>query len=174
MTQVSAETWKAVPEFPDYEVSDHGRVRSWRPLRNGSAAPLEPRVLKLDESQRYLAVKLCAPGQRPLKKVVHRLVLEVFVGPPGPGMQALHGPGGKRDNRLANLRRGTSKENGEDKVRFGESARGERNANSKMDEHIVRFARSSGLGCAAVARMCRVSKQSARDMLNRKTWKWVV
>jgi hypothetical protein len=37
---------------------------------------------------------------------VASLVLRTFRGPPGPGQRARHGPGGKTDDSLGNLRWG--------------------------------------------------------------------
>jgi hypothetical protein len=41
----AAERWLPVVGFVGYEVSDHGRVRSWKPRRNCAPLPSEPRVL---------------------------------------------------------------------------------------------------------------------------------
>ncbi len=48
---------------------------------------------------------------------VHRLVLLAFVGPCPFGMEGCHGPGGQRDNSLANVRWDTPKANAADRIR---------------------------------------------------------
>ena len=52
-------------------------------------------------------------------RLVHRLVLEAFVGPRPEGMVARHLNGDPGDNRLENLAWGTQSENNYDKVRHG-------------------------------------------------------
>ena len=50
---------------------------------------------------------------------VHRLVLLTFVGPPGEGQECRHLDGNPGNDCLANLAWGTSKENGQDRIRHG-------------------------------------------------------
>lgn len=84
------ERWLEIPFAPGYFVSDHGRVRSPR------------RELKLvPTTGNYLCVTL-----GPYRKwiLVHRLVLETFVGPAPKGTECCHANGDPHDNRLPNLR----------------------------------------------------------------------
>lgn len=92
-----------------YQVSDQGRVWSH------SAG----RVLKLVEAANgYAVVTLnAAPGRQVV--YVHRLVLEAFLGPCPARMETCHGPGGRLDNRLTNLRWDTKSANSHDAVRDG-------------------------------------------------------
>ena len=62
----------------------------------------------------YLAVTLWRKGQQNTK-YVHRLVLEAFVGPCPPGMEACHNNSNPADNRLSNLRWDTRQANHKDK-----------------------------------------------------------
>lgn len=118
MTDV--ERWLPVVGFEgSYEVSDHGRVRGLD--RIGAAGQrVAGRVLTpTPNSHGYPAVTLYGNGLRRVGKV-HRLVLEAFVGPCPDGMEACHGPDrDQTNNRLSNLRWGTSSENNFDRVRHG-------------------------------------------------------
>lgn len=112
-----SEQWRPVPGFPDYEVSDQGRVRSHK---SGS-----PRVMSLQPARHgYLRVRLCGPnGARGFS--VHRLVLDAFVGPlpSGPDrMVSRHLDGDPANNRLDNLAYGTQGENIRDAVVHGTHA----------------------------------------------------
>lgn len=60
--------------------------------------------------------------------LVHRLILLTFVGPPASGQQCRHLNGVKSDNRLKNLKWGTSAENTQDAIRLGE-------LKTKLTEH---------------------------------------
>lgn len=72
------------------------------------------RLMGFDKERGYRGVRL---GKRFM--FVHRLVLETFVGPCPPGMEALHRNGNPSDNSLSNLHWGTKIENAADMLRHG-------------------------------------------------------
>lgn len=100
------ETWKTVEGFTSYEVSDLGRVRSFK-KKSEPGKILSP---GWKGTKRYQAVCLFEGGVRKLAKV-HHLVLNAFVGPRPIGMEGCHKNGINTDNRLANLRWDTHTEN---------------------------------------------------------------
>jgi ribosomal protein S14 len=135
---VPDENWRPVVGWEGlYEVSDLGRVRTIpRPLlmRNGLTRMWGVRYFSLAVPSRgYKAAKL-ADGRRKATIAVHRLVLEAFVGPCPEGMECCHGPGGRHDNRLSNLRWATHAENIADKKAHGTQTRGERSPAAKLTE----------------------------------------
>ena len=117
------ETWKQVPDFPGYEVSDEGRVRSTR-------VSIKPRLLALshgkpgragrrfERPEGSLHVSLRRDGQT-FKRRVHRLVMEAFVGPRPDGLETRHIDGDHTNNHLSNLRYGTGSENSFDAMSHG-------------------------------------------------------
>lgn len=108
------ERWHPVPGWETrYEVSDHGRVRSLP--RNGHRGRV--RVLT-PGSHGYLGLNL-SDGSRRATRMVHRLVLEAFVGPCPDGMEACHANSNRTDNRLVNLRWDTPEANVTDRVTAG-------------------------------------------------------
>lgn len=114
------ERWLPIPGYEgSYEVSDQGRVRSLdRVDRTGHR--WQGRMIRLHPvSERgYLKATLYRDGKGS-QRLVHRLVLEAFVGPCPEGMEACHGDGDTTNNELSNLRWGTSSENNYDIVRHG-------------------------------------------------------
>lgn len=119
------EVWRPVVGAPDYEVSDLGRVRSWRPT--GAAARdvnarLEVPKMLTPNAQRYghrvvgLSV-LDGNGERRALKYthVHRMVLEAFVGPCPDGLECAHHDGDSGNNALANLAYKTRLQNQHDR-----------------------------------------------------------
>jgi len=104
------EIWKTIPNFPDYEASNFGRVRRavWR---NG--APRLGRILKPGKcggSRNYLSVALSHNGV--IKYLtVHSLIALVFLGPRPDSHEINHKNGNKADNRPENLEYVTSQEN---------------------------------------------------------------
>lgn len=117
-----SETWKPIVGYEDYcEVSDRGRVRSMGGLvvrRTGSPFFRAGRIRKLytDEDGRS-TVTLSHQGKHTY--MVHRLVLEAFIGPAPVGHECCHYNGDPADNRLVNLRWDTSIANKGDMIRHG-------------------------------------------------------
>ena len=117
------EEWRSVPGWEEfYEVSSSGAVRSLdRPFtyRTGRTIIRPGRMLRqIPLPSGHLRVALSANGVW-RKYLVHRLVLEAFVGPCPPQHEALHYNDDPGDNRLANLRCGTRAENMTDAERNG-------------------------------------------------------
>lgn len=93
---IPGERWLPTPACPDYEVSDHGRVRSLRGPR--------PKLLTPQQKGARLVVDLFDPERTRHRTSVGRLVLRVFDSePPDDLAIATHRNGDKHDNRLINL-----------------------------------------------------------------------
>jgi hypothetical protein len=93
------ERWLPVPGYAAwYEASDRGAVFSLG--RAGTSGGLLAVQLN---SRGYRVVLLCKYG-RVVTVTVGSVVLRTFRGPPQPGQRARHGPGGKADDSLGNLR----------------------------------------------------------------------
>lgn len=129
------EHWLPVPGYEGlYEVSDLGRVRSL-PRRPGT-----PGNLILKPTVNNTGYHCVGPSLNGKQRVIHIhvLVLAAFEGPCPAGMEVLHGPGGRLDNRLVNLSYGTrSQNNGPDRVRDGTAIRGEQVKTRKLTDAIV-------------------------------------
>lgn len=121
------EEWRPVVNYEGcYEVSNRGRVKSLKRtiLRsNGITQGIPERILKSPPSRYgYPEVRLYPPaGGKLLGRTyfVHRLMLEAFVGPCPPNHEGTHLNDVPGDNRLENLRWGTSSGNSYDLVRNG-------------------------------------------------------
>lgn len=97
------EIWKPIEKYPDYMVSNQGRVKS---LKNG-----KEKVLKCCKyKDEYLSINLCKNGKQKLHKI-HRLVAEAFIPNPDNKPCIDHINTIKNDNRVDNLRWVTNKEN---------------------------------------------------------------
>ena len=177
MQNCSAEEWRAVPGFPGYEVSDLGRVRSYRTCWGLRETPslLKP----WPDKDGYLSVSLCGGAARgkgksgPVSRLVrkvYRLVLEAFDRKRLPGEECAHGDGDRSNNALANISWKTHVENERDKVKHGTHTRGERSGTSKVTEEIVRAIRSDTRSGDAVARDHGLSFQQVSRIRRRERW----
>jgi len=98
--------YRDIPEFPGRRVGNDGTV--WKLT---DAAGWEQLKTTVCGSLQYPRVSL----GRGKGRYVHRLILEVFVGPCPDGMECRHLDGNPQNNRLDNLAWGTPEENCEDR-----------------------------------------------------------
>lgn len=103
-----SENWRQIPDFPDYEVSDQGNVRSV------AGEPISPFVT----DRGYVLTRVRLDGARFTRRV-HVLVAAAFIGPRPTGAIIRHLDGNPANNTPANLRYGTVSENAYDRVRHG-------------------------------------------------------
>lgn len=138
------EIWKPIPSRPRYEASNLGRIRSAKSLRL-----LKP----IPDRYGYVQVTPYQPVRRYIRRTVHSLVAETFLGPRPEGLDINHKNGIKTDNAVWNLEYVTRAENLRHALRTGlkaaplrsyfgiEDWRGAGNPNSKLNELQVRVAR---------------------------------
>ncbi len=116
------EEWRPVVGWEGlYEVSDLGRVRSLDRMVSsglGRTKLYRGRVLvgKIAPSTGYRVCTLTSGAGRRKYALIHRLVLEAFVGPCPEGMECCHGDGDRANASLTNLRWDTRSANTIDAV----------------------------------------------------------
>jgi hypothetical protein len=174
LAELSGERWMPLVGHEwGYEVSDLGRVRSID-RRDRLGRLYRGRILKpCPTVSGYLEVFPCLNGvSKPV--LIHRAVLEAFVGQCPEGMEGCHENGNNADNRLANLRWDTRSNNHADKVKHGTDARGEKNSQSKLtaDEVIkIRKMRDAGLTLRAIGGKYGVSEGHVCSIAGGKLWR---
>lgn len=107
---------------------------------------------------------------------VHILVLEAFIGLRPTGMECCHNNGIRLDNRLENLRWGTTKSNAQDTVKHDKSRRGERNAFVKLTKEQVleiRKRMDEGQTSTRIMQEFKISRSHANAIKSRRFWAWM-
>lgn len=163
---------KPIPNYPDYEISEDGRVFRVTSRTNAKAGD----VVKVGlMTTGYAFVSLSRLGSKARKFSVQSLILETFVGPrPSPSHQAAHINGDKLDNRLENLMWATPVENASHKKLHGTQPTGSEIYNSKLtDESVLRILelRKSGLSAQSIADDFGISDTLIYRIEAGKTWK---
>ena len=105
---MSREIWKPIPEYPNYEVSNLGRVRS---LKRNTPHILRPSF----DKKGYPGVGLYINGIGTFRKI-HTLVAITFIGPRPDGMEICHNDSNPQNNRVDNLRYDTRVMNSQDAI----------------------------------------------------------
>jgi hypothetical protein len=114
MKQENQELWKTITDYPMYEISNFGRVRS-------NNNPKNPKILKQNITKTgYCTVALVKEknSSQAYTKQVHRLVAEAFI-PNLDNKEAVdHINCVRDDNRVENLRWCTAKENANNPISY--------------------------------------------------------
>lgn len=160
---------KSIPNFENYLISKTGKIYSKK--RKGT----DGRFIKpLLVSNGYLIAQLWK-NNIACPKLIHRLVLETFVGPCPDGMECCHNNGIKTDNRLENLRWGTKKENYKDRIKHKGAICGETSSNHKLIERDVRmivYIWQTGLFTQSeIAAIYNVSQSHISFIITKRQWK---
>lgn len=129
------EIWKQIKNYPDYFISNRGRVMSFR---CGSPQILKPTI------DRYHRVELCKDGSSE-RCYVHVLILEAFVSSRPEGFVGNHEDGIKLNDDLKNLEWITKSEDARHAYRLGLNhgpsgiiREGEGTSNAKLKNNDVR------------------------------------
>jgi hypothetical protein len=143
------ERWLPILDWPHYEVSDLGRVRTYK-VRYKREISANPTLMKGVIIDGYLRVLFTKRDPRKSKVfLVNRLVLMAFVGDPPDGMESLHRDGNSLNNRLKNLRYGTSSQNRLDALKHGTAY------NQRLSEADIPAIWDRLVACEPVARIAR-------------------
>jgi hypothetical protein len=173
-----SEIWAPLAEYPGYEVSSCGKVKSF--WKRGCRPQITEKfriLVPFADGDGRLHVGL-RTSNGTIRRKVHQLVLEAFVGPCPEGLECLHKNGDHTCNVLSNLKWGTRLENLEDRKNHGSNARcGQRgmdHRDSKLTDsqvkEIVKL-RQDGLGIVKIGEMFGIHSSNVSRIANGKTWK---
>lgn len=171
------EIWKSIPFSDGYDVSNHGRVRSWwawrestRNVGEARQRMISPRIVDGWEARHgYRMVVL-----EKKKWFIHHLVLLVFVGDPPDGKRITrHLDGNPSNNRLDNICWGNQTENYADARRHGTNPKGTRHGMNKLtDEQVLEIVamRKEGVSIKEIGRRFGVTSSLPSAIARGKLW----
>ena len=166
------EEWRGIAGFPQYEVSNLGRVRSlWTAHRYGVNHVIKIKKLTLDAGGYEVTGLWVKKGVHPKIAKVARLVLQAFVGPCPEGHEAAHVDGVKTNNRVGNLAWKTPLENSKDKFVHGTAMLGQNNPAAKLDTATAYAIKCAVGGYKEVAKLFGVDRSSAWRIMTGRSWK---
>lgn len=99
------EEWKDIEDYPNYQVSSMGRIKSLNYNKTG-----KEKIMKVTPCNGYFNLTLCKDGKTKQFQI-HRLVAQAFIPNPENKPEIDHINTDRTDNRVENLRWVTHKEN---------------------------------------------------------------
>ncbi len=180
---ITSVEYQLIKGFPGYRVGTDGSVWTLHRLGcRGGIGTIWRRLQPWRHADGYFMVALKDPKDSRAgslcfrKKYVHRLMLELFVGPCPPGMECCHYDGDPANNALTNLRWDTTRGNSADGIRLGRSTRGSRHPGAKLTEADIpkiRRLRRSGVSPFKIADQFGVCYGTIRGIMSGKFWSHV-
>lgn len=174
------EHWKKILGYPNYEVSDKGRVRVLDRIvhsRTKDGVPYTARrrgkiIIKLGGSGYKQVLLVNDEGYKRI--YVHRIVARMFLGKPPKGKRyVMHKDDVRSNNRVTNLAWCSTRENVDDMLSKGRQARGSRSGKAVLTEDIVMQMVpliNAGFGCVEIGRRFGVNRMTVTGVMKGRTW----
>ncbi|MBQ3442358.1 MAG: HNH endonuclease [Selenomonadaceae bacterium] len=147
------EIWLPVPDYDGYQVSNFGRVKSFKCGKQI--------ITKPTTAMNYLQVCFCKDGKKKHFSV-HRLVASCFIPNPDSKPQVNHIDGHPLNNHVSNLEWATSTENNRHALDIGLKKVGQDLYNAKLTNEQVQYIRTNpdSLNTYELAEMFGVNKST--------------
>lgn len=143
---LEGEVWKPVVGFLGYDISNMGRIRSYRKLTHDAEGKINGSIVA-DKVQRMLNPKPARNSKRPfvtfrvngkrINKPVHSIVALAFLGPCPIGLETCHWDDDNTNNQVSNLRYDTRTANRLDAIRNGKTPSGENHCCATITDNEV-------------------------------------
>jgi hypothetical protein len=182
---IMKEAFKTITDFPDYEVSNCGRVRTksrmvrYTHARTGNEhwRVTEHRLLKIHFNDRT-GYKFCQLylNKKMYNRTIHKLVAQEFVLNPLRLEFINHKDGNKHNNISENLEWCTNEYNHEHATLTGLKARGESISTSKLTSNMVyaiKYFIIKGFSHSELSIAFRVSRPTISLIAEGKSWKHI-
>lgn len=100
---IPGEVWRLCLEFPKYEISNLGRVRSYYKGRWGTRKKNDARVLQTGKCRDQYEHVTLVRNKRKHTRLIQVLVTRAFLGDCPDGSRIVHCDGNRSNNSLKNL-----------------------------------------------------------------------
>lgn len=166
--------------FPGYRVGDDGSVWSWKCVsgtKNKRWKQLNPWRVKGG----YRVIRLTSADKNRVCWLLHRLVLEAFVGVCPEGMEGCHQDDNPDNNQLINLRWDTPQANCADRARAGRhqanTKRGDEHGMARLTSDVVqeiqKLYATEQYSSRELGEMFGISKTNILDVVHERIWSHV-
>ena len=121
----------------------------------------------------HARVRLVLEDGTKVTRCVHSLVAEAFIGQRPTGLQVCHWDGDPTNNWVGNLRYDSAAANAADRERHGNTCRGEKNGNAKLDRGAakkIRWLHKNGMQAKDIAGLFGVCRETVYSIVNGLRW----
>ena len=168
------ENWKLIKRFPNYKISNYGRIKR---VVGGRGSFKGRELTGSLNSDGYPIVRL-SDGGKAVTKTIHRLVGETFIGPLPKGKETNHIDGDKSNPYVGNLEYITPSENQKhayrNGLRKGIKNKGKKHSQCKLAEGDVLEIRElydvGGISQNELAEIYSVSQTHIGQIIRYKRW----
>ena len=158
MIKKQDEEFRDIPGYPDYQVSNYGRV-----LSNRGSSPKY--IGSITKNGRPMVTLTKAVNQH-ATFTIHQLVADAFLDQPE-GLIIRHKDGDPSNNHVSNLEFGTLSDNTQDRIQHGTNG----NKLTLRKVRIIRGLRKLGFTNKRLQEIFGVSKKCITRVCQRKTWR---
>lgn len=162
-----SESWKECKDFPNYEISTFGNIRSKDTIvrcgKNHTACKHGKLLTPAINSNGYLKVVISGKT-----KYIHSLVATTFIDNPENKREVNHIDNNKRNNFVFNLEWVSSSENKTKAYETGVMSSGENRYNSKLNNNDIIIIRNSLESPETLAKQFNVTKTHILRIINNK------
>lgn len=176
--EVQGEEWRDIEGYPDYQVSNIGRIRTFKIGQNGKI--MSPEINKhRDRKKGYLRLGLVDPNGKRKFELVHRLVAMAFIPTLDNSLQINHINGVTDDNRVENLEWCTHSQNAKHcyNVLYPGCFRGElhRMTSLKNEDalNIYKLTQTSNMTLEEIANKYSIDKSVVSSIKRGRCWSHV-
>jgi len=163
------ERWKAIPDFPGYEVSDCGRIRSFKKYGRGIQG--KPHMMSAQtDGLGYQRISLYGESGRHTS-YVHRLVALAFLGPCPDGLECCHNDGDASNNHVGNIRYDTHRSNQFDAIQQGSYSDIQKLTPTEVRR--LRKLRKQGHSLTSLARRFGIASATVQSVVRRLTYSYI-
>lgn len=170
------ETWAKIDNYPDYEISDFGRIRSTKLSRGGNWIIKE--LTPCDDGRGYLYVHI-RQNMKDFFPKIHWLVAETFLGTKpifeSSRTEINHIDGDKSNNKKSNLEYVSAKQNKRHAIKIGLHKKVAHNLIRLTKEDIleIKTLEAQGMAQSKIAQLFNVAQSHISHIVNEKCWGWL-